>query len=572
MHYSQLYIPTLKEKPAEAEIISHQLMLRAGLIRKLASGIYSFLPLGVRSLRKMEAIIREEMAQGGAQEVYLPALQPAELWQESGRWEKYGKELLRIQDRHNHEYCLGPTHEEVITDLIRHEIRSYRQLPVNLYQIQTKFRDEIRPRFGLMRGREFAMKDGYSFDRDEEGAARSYQKMFEAYQRIFERAGLFFKAVEADSGAIGGSYSHEFMVLAESGEDAILACTKCSYAANVERADSIDLFQPDPGEALKVREKKPTPGQKTVDEVTRFLSIPPQRLVKTLIYQTDKGPQAILVRGDQEVNETKLSKVLDCQELILADASTVQKLTGAPVGFAGAVNLSLPLWADSTLKELKNFVMGGNEKDVHFVNLNWERDVPLPRFVDLRQALSGEPCPKCRSLLRSHRGIEVGHVFKLGDKYSRVMKATFLDEQGQEQFMIMGCFGIGVGRTVAASIEQNHDKDGIVWPMALAPFEVIITPVEWSPGTETTQWAQELYGELKQAGVDVLLDDRPERPGIKFKDADLIGIPLRITIGPKGLAEGKVELRERRTGEVQKVEKGQVVKVIKKIVSESLKA
>ncbi|MFH0789454.1 MAG: proline--tRNA ligase [Pseudomonadota bacterium] len=572
MHYSQLYIPTLKEKPAEAEIISHQLMLRAGLIRKLASGIYSFLPLGVRSLRKMEAIIREEMEQGGAQEVYLPALQPAELWQESGRWEKYGKELLRIQDRHNHEYCLGPTHEEVITDLIRHEIRSYRQLPVNLYQIQTKFRDEIRPRFGLMRGREFAMKDGYSFDRDEEGAARSYQKMFEAYQRIFERAGLLFKAVEADSGAIGGSYSHEFMVLAESGEDAILACTNCNYAANVERADSIDLFQPDPNEDLKVREKKPTPGQKTVDEVTRFLSIPPQRLVKTLIYQTDKGPQAILVRGDQEVNETKLAKVLDCQELILADASTVQKLTGAPVGFAGAVDLSLPLWADETLKDLKNFVMGGNEKDIHFVNLNWERDVPLPRFVDLRQALAGEPCPKCRSPLRSHRGIEVGHVFKLGDKYSRVMKATFLDEQGQEQFMIMGCFGIGVGRTVAASIEQNHDKDGIVWPMALAPFEVIITPVEWSPGTETTQWAQELYGELKQAGVDVLLDDRPERPGIKFKDADLIGIPLRITIGPKGLAEGKVEVRERRTGEVQKVEKGQVVRVIKKIVSEALKA
>ncbi|MBA4393508.1 MAG: proline--tRNA ligase [Desulfobacca sp.] len=572
MHYSQLYIPTLKEKPAEAEIISHQLMLRAGFIRKLASGIYSFLPLGVRSLRKMEAIIREEMNKGGAQEVLLPALQPAEIWQESGRWEKYGKELIRLQDRHNHEYCLGPTHEEVITDLIRHEIRSYRQLPVNLYQIQTKFRDEIRPRFGLMRGREFIMKDGYSFDRDEEGAGQTYQKMFEAYRRIFERAGLLFKAVEADSGAIGGSYSHEFMVLAESGEDAILACPTCSYAANVERADSLDLFQNDPHEEPKDRGRKDTPGQKTVEEVTRFLSIPPQRLVKTLIYQTEKGPLAVLVRGDQEVNETKLSKVLDCQELSLADALMVQKLTGAPVGFAGAIGLALPLWADETLKDLKNFVMGGNEKDSHYVNLNWERDVPLPCFADLRTALSGEPCPTCRSALKSYRGIEVGHVFKLGDKYSRAMKATYLDEQGQEQFMIMGCFGIGVGRTVAASIEQNHDKDGIVWPMALAPFQVIITPVEWNPGTETTQCALEIYEALKQAGIEVLLDDRPERPGIKFKDADLIGIPLRITIGPKGLAEGKVEVRERRTGQVQKVDKGQAIQLIKEKVLEGLRA
>ena len=580
MLYSQLYIPTLKEKPTEAEIVSHQLMLRAGLIRKLASGIYSFLPLGLRSLRKMEAIIREEMERGGAQEVLLPALQPAELWQESGRWDKYGKELLRLRDRHNHDYCLGPTHEEVITDLIRHEIRSYRQLPVNLYQIQTKFRDEIRPRFGLMRGREFVMKDGYSFDRDEEGAGQTYQKMFEAYRRIFQRCGLLFKAVEADSGAIGGSYSHEFMVLAESGEDAILACTTCQYAANVERAESIDRFQVDPesidgfqvdpNEEPKARERKSTPGQRTVEEVTRFLSIPPQRLVKTLIYQTEKGPVAVLVRGDQEVNETKLSKHLDCQELVLADAQTVQQITGAPVGFAGAVGLSLPLWADQTLKGLKNFVMGANEADVHWINLNWETDIPLPRWVDLRQVLPGEPCPRCQSSLKAYRGIEVGHVFKLGDKYSKSMKATYLDEQGQEQLMIMGCYGIGVGRTVAAAIEQNHDKDGIVWPMALAPFQVIITPVEWSPGSETHLLAQSLYTDLRQEGIEVLLDDRPERPGIKFKDADLIGIPLRITIGPKGLAEGKVEVRQRRSGEVQKVEKGQVIRMIKGIVSEAL--
>jgi prolyl-tRNA synthetase len=571
MHYTQLYIPTLKEKPAEAELISHQLMLRAGFIRKLASGIYSFLPLGVRSLRKMEAIIREEMEIGGAQEVLLPALQPAEIWQESGRWEKYGKELFRLQDRHNHEYCLGPTHEEVITDLIRHEIRSYRQLPVNLYQIQTKFRDEIRPRFGLMRGREFLMKDGYSFDRDEERAGQTYQRMFEAYRRIFERAGLLFKAVEADSGAIGGSYSHEFMVLAESGEDAVLACTACRYAANVERADSLDLFQMDPDEELKAKERKTTPGRKTVDEVTQFLAVPPQQLVKTLIYQTDQGALAVLVRGDQEVNETKLAKVLDCQELILAEGPLVHQLTGAPVGFAGAMNLALPLWADQSLKGLKNFIMGGNEQDIHYVNLNWERDVPLPRFADLRTALPGEPCPRCSTPLKSYRGIEVGHVFKLGDKYSRAMKATYLDEQGQEQLLIMGCYGIGVGRTVAASIEQNHDKDGIIWPMALAPFQVIITPVEWNPGTETTQWAQDLYDELIRAGIEVLLDDRPERPGIKFKDADLIGIPIRITIGPKGLAEGIVEVRERRTGKVQKVKKEQVFLLIQEMVQEGLR-
>jgi prolyl-tRNA synthetase len=571
MYWSKLFIPTLRETPAEAEVVSHQLMLRAGFIRKLASGIYSFLPLGVRSLRKMEAIIREEMNQAGAQEVLLPALQPAELWQESGRWEKYGKELLRFQDRHNHHYCLGPTHEEVITDLIRHEIRSYRQLPINLYQIQTKFRDEIRPRFGLMRGREFGMKDGYSFDRDEEGTGLTYQKMFKAYQRIFERCGLLFKAVEADSGTIGGSYSHEFMVLAESGEDAIMACTACSYAANVEKAESVDLFKADSNETHRPREKRSTPDRKTVEEVTDFLSIPAQRLVKTLIYQTEKGAVAALVRGDQEINETKLAKVLDCQELNLADAQTVERLTGAPVGFAGAVGLSLPLWADETLRGLKNFVMGGNEADTHWIHLNWGIDFPNPNFADLRQALAGEPCPKCHAPLRVFRGIEVGHVFKLGDKYSRAMRATYLDEQGQEQWMIMGCYGIGVGRTVAAAIEQNHDQDGIIWPMALAPFQVLITPTEWEPGSATKDVARAIYEELRQGGIEVLLDDRPERPGVKFKDADLIGIPLRITIGPKGLAEGRVEIRQRRTKEVQKVAKEEVVGLIKGMVSEALK-
>ena len=570
MRYSQTYIPTLREKPAEAEIISHQLMLRAGLIRKLSSGIYSVLPLGLRSIRKMETIIREEMERAGAQEVLLPALQPAELWQESGRWDKYGKELFRFLDRHNHPYCLGPTHEEVITDLIRHEVRSYRQLPINLYQIQTKFRDEIRPRFGLMRGREFGMKDGYSFDRNEAEAEKTYFTMFEAYTRIFQRCGLLFKGVEADSGTIGGSFSHEFMVLAESGEDAILACPACSYAANVERAESFDLFHIDPEEIERPGRKKNTPGRKTVAEVTGFLSLPPQRLVKTLIYQTEKGPQAVLIRGDQEVNPTKLARHLDVQELTLAEGPLVETLTGAPVGFAGALGLKLPLWADQTLQELKNFVMGANEADTHFIDLNWGRDLPRPFWADLRQVFPEEPCPRCRSPLKAYRGIEVGHVFKLGDKYSRSLKAAYLDEQGKEQLMIMGCYGIGVGRTVAAAIEQQHDQDGIIWPMALAPFQVILSPVEWKPGSPVTEAAASLYESLRREGVEVLLDDRDERPGIKFKDADLIGIPIRVTIGPKGLSEGKVEIRRRRSKETILVDKDQALASIKGIIAEAL--
>jgi prolyl-tRNA synthetase len=497
----------------------------------------------------METIIRQEMNRAGAQEVLLPALQPAELWQESGRWEKYGKELLRFRDRHQHEYCLGPTHEEVVTDLIRHEVRSYRQLPLNLYQIQTKFRDEIRPRFGLMRGREFVMKDGYSFDRNDQEAELTYQRMVEAYRRIFERCGLLFKAVEADTGTIGGSFSHEYMVLAETGEDAILACTACPYAANVERAESLDAFQPDPLEAMRDKQKTHTPGMKTVAEVTRFLAVPSRRLVKTLIYETEKGAVAVLIRGDQEVNATKLGKVLDARDLSLADGPTVEKLTGAPVGFAGAVGLNLPLFADRTIQGLKNFVMGANEADFHYTNLNWERDLPRPAWADLRQVFEGEPCPRCQTPLKQYRGIEVGHVFKLGDKYSRSLKATYLDEQGREQFLVMGCYGIGVGRTVAAAVEQNHDRDGIIWPMALAPFQVMVTPVEWSPGTPVTETARVLYERLLQEGLETLLDDRDERPGIKFKDADLLGIPIRITVGPKGLAEGKVEIRRRRTKE-----------------------
>jgi prolyl-tRNA synthetase len=567
MFFSQLYIPTLKEKPAEAEVISHQLMVRAGMIRKLSSGIYSYLPLGVRSLRKMESIIREEMDRAGAQEVILPALQPAELWQESGRWEKYGKELFRLKDRHDHAYCLGPTHEEVITDLIRHEIRSYRQLPVNLYQIQTKFRDEIRPRFGLMRGREFGMKDGYSFDRDEAGAERSYEQMFAAYQRIFERCGLRFKAVEADSGAIGGSFSHEFMVLAETGEDAVMACSACRYAANVERAVSAWQPREAPQESVRPRQKRHTPGQRTVEEVTRFLSVPADRLVKTLLYQTSGGTVAVLARGDQEVNETKVLRALGLDEITLADERVVEQVTGAPVGFAGAVGLTIPLWADQTLRGLKNFIMGANEVDQHYLDLNWEVDVPQPFWADLRQVKPGEPCPRCQAPLESYRGIEVGHVFKLGDKYSRALKAGYLDEGGKEQPMIMGCYGIGVGRTVAAAIEQNHDPDGIVWPLALAPFQVLITPIDWKPGTPEHGTIMALYESLQKAGIEVLLDDRDERPGIKFKDGDLIGIPWRLTVGPKGLKQGLVELRPRRTKQVELVKVEEVLETVQKILT-----
>jgi prolyl-tRNA synthetase len=515
----------------------------------------------------MESIIREEMERAGAQEVILPALQPAELWRESGRWDKYGKELFRLKDRHDHEYCLGPTHEEVITDLLRHEIRSYRQLPVNLYQIQTKFRDEIRPRFGLMRGREFGMKDGYSFDRDETGAERSYEKMFAAYERIFKRCGLRFKAVEADSGAIGGSFSHEFMVLAETGEDAVLACSACRYAANVERAVSAWQPREEPEEQVRPRQKIHTPGQRTVQEVTRFLTVPADRLVKTILYQTPGGPVAILVRGDQEVNEIKLLRVLGLDELSLADDRTVERVTGAPVGFAGALGLSIPLWADQTLRGLKNFIMGANEADQHYLDLNWEQDIPLPEWADLRQVKPGEPCPRCQAPLESYRGIEVGHVFKLGDKYSRSLKATYLDELGKEQTMVMGCYGIGVGRTVAAAIEQNHDPDGIIWPLTLAPFQVLITPIDWKPGSPEHGTIMALYESFQKAGIEVLLDDRDERPGIKFKDGDLIGIPFRVTIGPKGLKQGQLELRPRRSKQVEMVKIDQALEVIQKTIA-----
>ena len=471
MRYSNYFVPTKKEVPADAEIISHQLMVRAGMIRKLTSGIYTYLPVGLRSIRKVENIVREEMNRAGAIEILMPAVQPAELWQESGRWEYYGRELLRFKDRHDRDACMGPTHEEVVTDLVRKEIHSYKQMPVNLYQIQTKFRDEIRPRFGIMRGREFIMKDAYSFDVDEAGAGSSYEAMYEAYERIFERCGLKFRAVEADSGTIGGSYSHEFMVLAESGEDQIVNCTTCDYAANLERAEvkEADVAPPADSSVSEAPVRVDTPGQRSVEDVTGFLGITADQLVKTLVCTVDEEPVAVLVRGDHELNETKLKNALDAQSVEMASDRQVEEATGAPQGFAGPVGLGIKVVADNGIKAMKNFVVGGNEKDLHLKNVNLERDFKPAFFGDFRTIAPGDACPRCGGPMAFGRGIEVGHVFKLGVKYSEAMKAVFLNEQGKERPMIMGCYGIGIGRTVAAAIEQNHDKDGIVFPIPVAP-------------------------------------------------------------------------------------------------------
>ncbi len=568
MRYSQLFLPTVKEVPAEAEIASHKLMLRAGLIRKLASGIYSYLPLGLRVLRKVEMIVREEMNAAGAQEVLLPGVQPAELWRESGRWEVYGPELLRLRDRHARDFCLGPTHEEVITDLVRREVKSYRQLPVNLYQIQTKFRDEIRPRFGVMRAREFVMKDGYSFHESEEGAERTYERMYAAYQRIFSRLGLRFRAVEADTGPIGGSFSHEFMVLAQTGEDLIVACTECQYAANLEKAECPPPtdHKVEPTEALK---KVATPGKRTVEEVSAFLGVAAARLVKTLLYTGPQGPLAVLVRGDHEVNEAKLRAYLKTEALELAGPELVERLTGAPVGFAGPVGLKVPALADVALKGQQNFVTGANEEGAHLVNVNFGRDLPVPQFIDLHVFTPQERCPRCSGGVEFMRGIEVGHVFKLGTKYSTALKALFLDAEGRERPMIMGCYGIGVSRILAAAIEQGFDENGIIWPLPMAPFQVAIVPTNYGL-PELREAADRLYNDLAGGGVEVLLDDRDERAGVKFKDAELIGIPLRLTVGPKGLAKGEVELKVRATGQVSALKVEEAAARVAQAVAEGL--
>ena len=548
-----MFLPTTKETPSDAEIVSHQLMLRAGMIRKLAGGIYAYLPLGYRVIRKVENIVREEMNRAGAQEVFMPAVQPAELWMESGRWDIYGKELLRVKDRHNRDYCIGPTHEEVITALVRDEIQTYRQLPRNLYQIQTKFRDEIRPRFGIMRSREFGMKDAYSFDAGEEGVEESYKKMFDAYTRIFTRCGLSFRPVEADSGNIGGNFSHEFMVTAETGEDAMVHCTSCDYAANLEKAE-ISRPQEEAAHAMEYpsMEEVHTPDVRTIEEVCAFLDVRPRDVVKTMIFICDGKPVAVLVRGDEDINEAKLRNYLGCDSLELAMDDTILEVTGSPRGFAGPIGIKSRIIADYSLTGMKNFVTGANREGHHIKNCNIGRDFEIKDYADLRIVREGDVCPRCGKELRIVRGIEVGHVFKLGVKYSKAMNATFLDKDGKEKYMIMGCYGIGIGRTAAACIEQNNDDDGIIWPMSIAPFQVIITPVNIKDETLSSA-AEELYNNLVADGVEVILDDRDERAGVKFKDADLTGIPIRITVGARSLAEGKVEVRFRKSGEIEKI-------------------
>ena len=551
MRYSEMFLPTTREIPSDAETASHQLMLRAGMIRKLTSGIYSYLPLGYRVIKKIEKIVREEMDRAGAQEVFLPAVQPSELWKESGRWDLYGKELLRLKDRHNRDYCVGPTHEEVMTDLVRNEIQTYRQLPKNLYQIQTKFRDEIRPRFGVMRCREFGMKDAYSYDVDEEGAIVSYQKMFEAYTRIFSRCGLRFRPVEADSGNIGGSYSHEFMVYADSGEDAMIFCTSCDYAANLEKAEiAKPEKEPVDESGFLPLEEVHTPDVRTIEEVSAFLGVTPESIVKTLVFTADDKPIAVLIRGDEEINETKLRNFLVCDSLELATDDIIKEVTDSPRGFAGPIGIKSEIIADYSLMNMNNFVIGANKENYHVKNCNIGRDFRVADFADLRMITENDKCPRCKGSISFARGIEVGHVFKLGTKYSKAMNATYLDRDGKEKLMIMGCYGIGIGRTSAACIEQNHDKDGIVWPMPIAPFHVIITPVN-TKEEDLLRASEEIYNALTAEGIEAVLDDRDERAGVKFIDADLIGIPLRITVGKKNLTDGNVEIRFRSSGEVK---------------------
>ena len=550
MRTSQFLLATLRETPADAEIISHQLMLRAGLIRQVAAGVYNWLPLGHRVLRKVETVVREEMNTSGAQEVLLPAIQPAELWRASGRWEDYGPELLRLTDRHQRDFCFGPTHEEVITTLAKSEIRSYRQLPLNLYQIQTKFRDEIRPRFGVMRAREFIMKDAYSFDADAKGMANSYQTMYDTYQRIFDRLGLEARAVEADSGSIGGSFSHEFHVLADSGEDAIALCPEAGYSANIEKVTLEPLLaeRPSPGTAMGEID---TPGQHTIANLCQFLAIQPQQTIKTLIVAgADGGVVALILRGDHELNSIKAETLNEiAKPLRMASADDIRKATGSEPGSVGPVGLSFPVVADHSAAVLADFVCGANQNDKHLKNVNWVRDLPEPAVADIRQAIDGDPCPTDLSkTIHVRRGIEVGHVFQLGTKYSKALGATYLDKEGKAQPMYMGCYGIGITRIVAAAIEQNHDEHGIIWPDPITPFDVGIVPIGLHKSATVRSAVERLHTELTSCGFEVLIDDRNERPGVMFSEMDLMGFPHRLVIGERGLKSGTIEYRNRRSG------------------------
>jgi prolyl-tRNA synthetase len=540
MRWSQYFLNTLRETPADADVISQKLMMRAGMLRKVAAGIYTYLPLGLRSMQKLEAIVREELNRSGAVELLMPTIQPAELWMESKRWDYYGRELLRVKDRHERDFVYAPTAEEVITDAVRDAVNSYRQLPLNLYQIQTKFRDEVRPRFGLMRGREFTMKDGYSFHVSRESLDATYEAMRAAYTRIFHRCSLDHVAVEADTGNIGGSASHEFMVLAQSGEDAVVSCPSCRYGANVEKATS--KFFSEAPDSAPMEELAPlhTPGTQSIDDVGKFLGKPTSDLVKTLVFDTDLGCAMVLVRGDREVNVVKVKNHLGAQWVEMMPDTRFESETGGVVGYCGPVGTkSKRVLADVSLKGRANWVVGGNKRDTHLGGANPGRDFPEPQYGDFTTVFAGDACPRCGTALEINRGIEVGHIFKLGTKYSEPMNCTFLDEGGQRQPMTMGCYGLGISRTVAAAIEQNHDDDGIIWPMPIAPFEVLITPLGKDDNVRAA--ADDVYAKLRDAGVDVFLDDRDERPGVKFKDADLIGFPLRITVGAKSLANGQIE-------------------------------
>ncbi len=570
MRYSNFFLPTLKEDPADAEVISHKLMVRAGMIRKMAAGIYNYLPLGLRSIRKFENIVRDEMNRAGAIELLMPFVLPGEMWKESGRWDKYGRELLRFKDRAEREFCLGPTHEEIVTDIARKEVRSYKQLPLTLYQIQTKFRDEIRPRFGVMRAREFIMKDAYSFDADDEGADKSYWAMYNAYCRIFERCGLEFRPVLADTGNIGGSFSHEFMVLSPTGEDVIMSCNRCDYAANLELTE---IGEGHKSEAVtrsggeKTVQEVHTPGLKTVEQVASFLKVEPRRLIKTLIIETDNEPVAALVRGDHELSLVKLKKAIGADTTELATSKRIEEITKGPLGFSGPVGIKIRIIADRSIKGISSAIAGANKSDYHLINVNPGRDFEVNQFADIRTALPGDPCPRCaEGVLRSSRGIEVGHVFKLGTKYSESMNATFVDANGKERLFIMGCYGIGIGRTIAAAIEQNYDENGIVLPLSLAPYEVVVLPLNMKD-TQINSVAEDVYKKLSDLGVEVLIDDREESAGVKFKDADLIGIPIHVTVGPKTIKEGAVEIKLRKGGVSKKVKIEEVEKEIKTIRS-----
>ena len=562
MRISQFFLSTSKEAPAEAELISHKLMLRAGLIKRLGSGLYTWMPLGLRILRKVEAIVREEMNRAGAIELLMPAVQPAELWQESGRWAVFGPQMLKIKDRHDRDFCFGPTHEEVITDLARKDIRSYRQLPVNFYQVQTKFRDEIRPRFGVMRAREFLMKDAYSFHAGEDSLDTTYQAMYAAYSRIFTRLGLKFRAVAADTGAIGGSGSHEFHVLSDSGEDAIAFCPDSDYAANVEMAEALPPAAPRSGAGIEMA-KVATPGQHSIEEVTAFLKIPADKVVKTLMVRGEEDLVALMVRGDHQLNEVKAGKLPGVlNPLEFATDAEIRTAVGCGVGSLGPVGLRIPVFADRSVANLADFVCGANEEGFHLTGVNFGRDLPEPQVADIRNAVAGDPSPDGQGSLDLCRGIEVGHIFKLGSKYTQALDAKYLDENGKSQILVMGCYGIGVSRIVGAAIEQGFDERGIVFPQAIAPFELAIAPLGLKRSDAVRDAAEALYNQMIAAGIDVVLDDRDERPGVMFADMELIGVPHRVVVSDRGLKEGMLEYQGRTDASGTKIAQSEASRFI----------